>query len=169
MQTMISRFRLPAVICGALALSASLPAQIKIGVEGAISAINGTKIELYNGLVKFEAQGARIDTEDPGFRNIPDLKVGSFIDVEAQVDRDGFMRATLIEVSNEKDQVPEVAGVIGTVDAAAQSFTIGPLSIFWTSSTKLKDLSQLRAGVKVEARINFASGKLVAELVEKDE
>ena len=169
MRTMISRFRLPAVVFSALALSASLPAQTKIGVEGAISAINGTKIELYNGLVKFEALGARIDTEDPGFKNISDLKVGTFIDVEAQLDRDGSMRATLIEVSNEKDQVPEVAGVIGTVDSATQSFTIGPLTIFWTSATKLKDLSRLRAGVKVEAQINFASGKLVAEVVEKDE
>ena len=168
MRTMISRFRLPAVVCSALALSASLPAQTKIGVEGAISAISGTKIELYNGLVKFEVPGARIDKKDPGFKNIADLKVGTFIDVEARLERDGAMRATRIKLSDEKDRVPEVAGVIGTVDAAAQSFTIGPLTIFWTSGTKQKDPSKLRAGIKVEAQINFASGKLVAEVVEKD-
>ena len=32
--------------------------------------MNGTKIELYNGLFKFEALGARIDTEDPGFKGV---------------------------------------------------------------------------------------------------
>ncbi len=169
MRTMISSFRQPVVVCSALALSASLPAQTKICVEGAISAINGTKIELYNGLVKFEVPGARIDTKDPGFKNIAALKVGTFIDVEARLDRDGSMRATRIKLSNEKDRVPEVAGVIGMVDAAAQSFTIGPLTIFWTSGTRKKGLPEPRAGVKVEAQINFASGKLVADVVEKDE
>ena len=84
------------------------------------------------------------------------------------MEREGSMRATRIKLSDEKDRVPEVAGVIGTVDSAAQSFTIGPLTIFWTSGTKQKDPSKLRAGIKVEARINFASGKLVAEVVEKD-
>ena len=49
MRTIINRFKLPAVVFSTLALSASLPAQTKIG-EGAVSSINGTKIELYNGL-----------------------------------------------------------------------------------------------------------------------
>ena len=147
----------------------ALQAQTKIGVEGAISAVNGTTIELYNGQVKISAEGAKIDTEDPNFKNVSDLKVGTFIDVEAVVERDGSIHATLIEVSDEKDQVPEVGGVVGTVDTAAQTFTIGPLTVHWTSQTKLKDLSAVRAGIKVEARVAFASGKLVAELIEKDE
>lgn len=50
MRTIISRFRLSAFVFSTLALSASLPAQTKIGVEGAGAPINGTKIELYNGL-----------------------------------------------------------------------------------------------------------------------
>ena len=147
----------------------ALQAQTKIGVEGAISAVNGTTIELYNGQVKISAEGAKIDTEDPNFKNVSDLKVGTFIDVEAVVERDGSIHATLIEVSDEKDQVPEVGGVVGTVDTAAQTFTIGPLTVHWTNQTKLKDLSAVRAGIKVEARVAFASGKLVAELIEKDE
>lgn len=147
----------------------ALQAQTKIGVEGAISAVNGTTIELYNGQVKISAEGAKIDTEDPNFKNVSDLKVGTFIDVEAVVERDGSIHATLIEVSDEKDQVPEVGGVVGTVDTAAQTFTIGPLTVHWTNQTKLKDLPAVRAGIKVEARVAFASGKLVAELIEKDE
>ena len=138
-------------------------------MEGSISAINVTKIELFNGLVKFEALGAKVDTEAPNFKNISDLKVGTFSDVEVETDRDGALHATLIEVSNEKDQVPEIGGVIGTLDTAAQTFTIGPLTISFNNQTKYKDLSGLRAGVLVEARVSFASGKLVAEFIEKDE
>ena len=155
---------------GILLLSAAgLCAQTKIGVEGAISAINGTRIDLFNGLVKIEAQGAKIDTDDPNFKNVSDLKIGTFLDVEAVVERDGTIHATLIEVSDEKDPVAEIGGVIGSVDAAAQTFTIGPLTIAYTNQTKLKDLSGLRTGVLVEARVSFTGGKLVAELIEKDE
>ena len=153
----------------ALLLPAGLSAKAKASVAGNISAMNGTKIELFNGLVKFEALGARVDTEDPNFKNISDLKVGTFIDVEVETDRAGALHATLIEVSNEKDQVPVAGGVIGTVDTAAQTFTIGPLTISFNNQTKYKDLSSLRAGVLVEARVTFASGKLVAEFIEKDE
>ncbi len=161
--------KLGILLLSAVLLPAGLGAAAKISVEGSISAINGTKIELFNGLVKFEALGAKVDTEDPNFKNISDLKVGTFIDVEVETDRDGALHATLIEVSNEKDQVPEIGGVIGSVDTAAQTFTIGPLTISFNNQTKYKDLSGLRAGVLVEARVSFASGKLVAEFVEKDE
>ncbi len=157
------------LLLSAMLLPAGLSAKAKTSVEGNISAINGTRIELFNGLVKFEALGAKVDTEDPNFKNISDLKVGTFIDVEVEADRDGVLHATLIEVSNEKDQVPEIGGVVGSVDAAAQTFTIGPLTISFNSQTKYKDLSGLRAGVLVEARVSFASGKLVAEFIEKDE
>jgi hypothetical protein len=161
--------RLGALLLGAAAMQAGLQAQTEIGVEGPITAIHGTQIELFNGLVKFETRGAKIDTDDPNFKNIADLKVGTFIDVKADVDRDGTLRATLIEVSDEKDQAPEVGGVVGSVDTAAQTFTIGPLTISWTSQTKLKDLTSLRTGVAVEARVTLTNGKLVAELIEKDE
>ncbi len=157
------------LLLSAMLLPAGLSAKAKTSVEGNISAINGTRIELFNGLVKFEASGARVDTEDPNFKNISDLKVGTFIDVEVETDRDGALHATLIEVSDEKEQVPEVGGVIGTVDTAAQTFTIGPLTISFNNQTKYQDLSGVRAGVLVEVRVTFASGKLVAEFIEKDE
>lgn len=157
------------LLAAAIGLPPGLHAQSKIGVEGAISAINGTRIELYGGLVKIEAAGARIDTEDPNFKNIPDLRIGTFIDVEAVIEKDGTLRATLVEVSEEKNQEPEISGVIGSVDSAAQTFTIGPLTISFNSRTKLKDLQALRAGVKVEVTIDFSGGKIVAEIVERDE
>lgn len=157
------------LLLAALALPGALNAANKIGIEGPITAISGTRIELFNGLVKVEAAGAKIDTEDPGFKNIADLEVGTFVDVEAEVERDGSLRAMLIEVSNEKDQVPEIGGVVVSVDTAAQTFTIGPLTIGWTGQTKLVDLSGLRAGVKVEARVTLTGGRLMAELIEKDE
>lgn len=153
----------------AAAIPVALSAQTKIGVEGAITAVNGTRIELYGGLVKIEAAGARIDTEDPAFKNISDFRIGTFVDVEAVVETDGTLRATLVEVSDEKDPAPEVSGVIGSFDSATQSFTIGPLRIHMTSRTKLKDLSAIRAGLKVEVRIQVVSGRLEAELVERDE
>ncbi len=161
--------RLSAVLLMSLAIPAALSAVVKISIEGPITAISGTRIELFNGLVKVEAAGAKIDTEDPSFKNIADLKFGTFIDVEAEVERDGSLRATLVEVSNEKDQVPEIGGVIGSVDTAAQMFTLGPLTIVWTNQTKLKDLSGLRAGVNIEARVAITGGRLVAEFIEKDE
>ncbi len=157
------------LLLSAVLLPAGLNAGAKTTIEGNISAIQGSRIELFNGLVKFEALGAKVDTEDPNFKNISDLKVGTFIDVEVETDWDGALHATLIEVSNEKDEVPEIGGVIGSVDTAAQTFTIGPLTISFNNQTKYKDLSGLRAGVLVEARVSFASGKLVAEFIEKDE
>ena len=161
--------RLGVLFMMSLAIPAAVNAAVKISIEGPITAISGTRIELFNGLVKVEASGAKIDTEDPSFKNIADLKVGTFVDVVAEVERDGSLRATLVEVSNEKDEVPEVGGVIGSVDTAAQTFTIGPLTIGWTNQTKLKDLSSLRAGVKIEARVAITGGKLVADFIEKDE
>lgn len=54
------------------------------------------------------------------------------------MDSDGSLRATLVEVSNEKDQVPEVGGVIGSVDSVGRTFTLGPLTIAWTNQTGFK-------------------------------
>ena len=161
--------RLGVLLLVSLAIPAAVNAAVKISIEGPITAISGTRIELFHGLVKVEASGAKIDTDDPSFKNIADLKVGTFIDVEAEVERDGSLHAKLVEVSNEKDQATEVGGVIGSVDTAAQTFTIGPLKISFTNQTQFKDLSGLRAGVKVEARVTVAGGKLVAEFIEKDE
>jgi Domain of unknown function (DUF5666) len=161
--------RLGAILLMSLAIPAAVNAAVKISIEGPITAISGTRIELFNGLVKVEAAGAKIDTDDPSFKNIGDLKVGTFIDVEAEVAGDGSLHARLVEVSNEKDQVPEVGGVIGSVDMAAQTFTLGPLKIGFTSQTQYKDLSGLRAGVKIEARVVLTGGRLMAEFIEKDE
>lgn len=169
MQSGTTALRLTLLALTCSAIPATLHAAVRISVEGPITAVNGTRIELFNGLVKVEAAGAKIDTEDPNFKNIADLKPGTFIDVEAEVALDGSLRATLVEVSNEKDQVPEVGGVIAFVDTAGQTFTIGPLTIAWTAQTRFKDLSGLRAGIKIEARIVSNGGRLVAEFIEKDE
>ena len=72
-----------ALLLTCFAIPSELNAAVRISVEGPITAISGTKIELFNGLVKVEAAGAKVDTEDPNFKNIADLKPGTFIDVEA--------------------------------------------------------------------------------------
>lgn len=143
--------------------------QARIGVEGHITAVQGTRLELFDGLVKIEAAGARIDTEDPAFKNISDLRPGTFIEVEAVVDAAGTLRATLVEVSEEKDPKPELSGVIESFDTAAQTFAIGGISIHLTSGTKFKDLSAIRTGIKVEVVVRFSGGRLTAEFVERDE
>ena len=161
--------RVGAMVLLAASILPAVHAGQKISVEGAISAIGGTRIELYGGLVKIETAGARIDTEDPNFKNLSDLRVGTFVDVEAVVESGGALRAVRVEVNDEKTQDNEMSGVIGSVDSAAQTFTIGPFTISWNGKTKLKDILALRAGLKVEAKIDFTSGRFVAELIERDE
>ncbi len=153
----------------ALIAPTQVRAQEKIDLEGAISAVNGTRIELFGGIVSFEARGAKIETDDENFTNVSDLKIGTVVEVEAVASLDGSIQATLIEVSDEKDAGPEVGGVIGTVDTAAQTFTIGPLTIAWDGQTKFKDLPRPQAGQLVEAAVQVSGGRLLATTVEREE
>jgi hypothetical protein len=157
------------LIAAVLVPPAELQAQSKIEFEGAISAVSGTSIELFGGLVRFEARGARIDTDDERFTNISDLRIGTNIEVEAIAGPDGSIQATLVEVSDESDADSEVGGVIGTVDTAGQTFTIGSVTIAWSGQTRFRDISNLRAGLMVEVTVQAAGGRLVALMVEREE
>ena len=77
--------------------------------------------------------------------------------------------ATDVEVSDERDPDTEIGGVISTVDEAAGTFTIGPVTVHWDGATKLRDLSELRAGVLVEATLDVSGGRLRASMVEREE
>ncbi len=119
----------------AFMLPAQGSAQREIEIEGAISSVNGTTIQLFNGLVSVEALGAEIETDDEQFTNVSDIKVGAWVELEAKTTADGRIQATSVEVSDEKEDDSEIGGVIGTVDRAAQVFTIGPITIAWNDST----------------------------------
>ena len=151
----------------ALTLPGQLRSQEKIELEGNITAIDGTQVELFNGAVHFEARGARIETED--FTNISDMKIGTLIEVEAQVGPSGAIQATRLEVSDEKAQDSEVCGIIGTVDEAAQTFTIGPIAISWTGQTKFKKIPAPAAGQFVEVSLRVSGDQLAALEVEREE
>lgn len=154
----------------ALVLSpAAAVAQERIELEGPISAVNGTEIELYGGLVKFQASGAEIETDDENFRNISDLKPGTDLEVDATIRPDGTIAAARVEVSDEKDPDTELGGVISSVDEAAGTFSIGPVKISFDGSTKLKDISAIQAGTLVEVTLDISSGRLRALLVEREE
>ncbi len=151
----------------ALTLPGQLRSQEKIELEGNITAIDGTQVELFNGAVHFEVRGARIETED--FTNISDMKIGTLIEVEAQVGPSGAIQATRLEVSDEKAQDSEVCGIIGTVDEAAQTFTIGPIAISWTGQTKFKKIPAPAAGQFVEVSLRVSGDQLAALEVEREE
>lgn len=153
----------------ALALPAQLPAQTDIELEGTISGVQGTTIELFHGIVRFEAGGARIETNDENFTNISDLPAGTAIEVRATATTDGSIQASRVEVSDEKEDDAEVGGVIGTVDPDAQTFTIGPISIAWNGQTKLKDISRPVAGQSVEVTVQVSGERLVALAIEREE
>lgn len=165
----LSSHLLSALVAAGVVLSAPLPAQSKIELEGPISGVQGTKIELFAGLVSVEARGARIETDDANFTNISDLKIGTVVEVEATANSDGSIQATMVEVSDEKEEDPEVGGVIGTVDAATSTFTIGPLTIAWDGQTKFKDIPRPQAGQLVEVAVRVSGGRLLALVVEKEE
>ena len=72
-----SRFLIRALAGLAFTLSPQLGAQSEIELEGAMTQVDGTKIELFDGLVSVEVLGAKIHTDDEAFINISDLKVGA--------------------------------------------------------------------------------------------
>ena len=153
----------------ALGWPGQLGGQTKIEFEGNITAVSGTQIELFNGAVHFEARGARIETDDEEITNISDLKIGTAIEVEALLGAGDSIQATTLEVSDEKDQDSEVCGVIGIVDEAARTFTIGPISISWTGQTKFKEIPAPAAGKFVEVSLQVSGDRLVALEVEREE
>jgi hypothetical protein len=148
---------------------ASVAAQDRIELEGPISRVSGTRIELYGGLVAFEASGAEIETDDESFRNISDLKPGTDIEVDALVRPDGTIAAVRVEVSDEKDPDTEIGGVISSVNEIAGTFSIGPVEVAFDGATKLKDLSAIQAGTLVEVTLDVSGGRLRALLVEREE
>ena len=148
---------------------ASVVAQDRIELEGPISRVNGTRIELYGGLVTFEASGAEIETDDEGFRNVSDLKPGTDIEVNALIRADGTIAAVRVEVSDEKDPDTELGGVIRSVNEGAGTFSVGPVEIAFDGATKLKDLSAIQAGILVEVTLDVSGGRLRAVLVEREE
>ena len=146
-----------------------LPGQEKIELEGTITAVKGTQIELFHGAVQFEGRGARIDAEDENFTNIADFKIGSPIEVEARVGADQTIRAVKIEVDDEKEPDSEISGVIGGVDETAKTFTIGPVAISWTGRTRFKSISSPAAGQLVEVAVEVSGSQLFAVKVEREE
>ena len=159
----------PAAAAIALMQPQQLAAQSGIELEGTISSVRGTTIQLFDGLVSVEARGAKIETDDENFTNISDLTPGTAIEVQATTNAEDSLQATMVEVSDEKEEDTEIGGVIGTVDTAAQTFTIGPLTIAWTGQTKFKDISGPQAGQLVEAELQISGGRLTALVVEKEE
>ncbi len=159
----------PAVPAVVMMLPAQLAARSAIELEGAISSVSGTTIQLFDGLVSVEARGAKIETDDENFTNISDFKPGTAIEVQATANAEGSLQATTVEVSDEKEEDTEIGGVIGTVDTAAQTFTIGPLTIAWTGQTKFKGISGPQAGQLFEAELQISGGRLTALVVEKEE
>ena len=164
-----SRFLIYSLAGIAFILSAQLWAQSEIELEGAITNVNGSKIELFDGLVSVEVHGAKIDTDDENSINISDMKVGTAVEITGTVGADGTIRAKSLEVSEEKKQDAEIEGVIGNVDDTARMFTIGPVPITWTQTTKFKDMSRPVAGQLVEVELEVSSDRLVASVVEKKE
>lgn len=160
---------LAALAAAALLTPASAAAQDRIELEGPITNVAGTVIELYGGLVSFEARGAEIETDDENFKNVSDLKPGTDIEVDATVNAAGSIRAVRVEVSDEKDPDTEIGGVIGSVNEAAGTFTIGSVTVHFNGSTKLKDLSSIQSGTLIEATLDVSGGRLLALLVEREE
>lgn len=149
--------------------SAPLAAQSQIELEGPISSVDGTKIALFEGMVVFDAAGAEFDSDDKDFKSILDLRPGAVIEVEATVAADGTIRASELEVSDDRNPDTEIGGVIATVDDSAKSFTIGPVTIHWDGGTRFRDLDELRAGVTVEADVEIHGGRLRAVMVERED
>ena len=164
-----SRFLIRSLAGVAFTLSAQLWAQSEIELEGAITNVNGTTIELFDGLVSVEVLDAKIDTDDAESIDISDMKVGTVVEITGAVGADGTIRAKSLEVSEEKKQDAEIEGVIGNVDDAARMFTIGPVPIAWTQTTKFKDMARPVAGQLVEVELEVSSDRLVASVVEKEE
>jgi hypothetical protein len=164
------KFAARALVLVALALPAHLWAQSEIELEGAITRVDGTTIELFSGLVRVEALGAKIETDDDeDFTNISDMKVGTAVELEGTARPDGTIQARSLEVSEEKEEDAEVGGVIGTVDRAAQTFTIGPVVIAWNGGTKFRGLERPIAGQLVEVEVEVSGGRLVAAKVERED
>ncbi|MDA0205458.1 MAG: DUF5666 domain-containing protein [Acidobacteria bacterium] len=163
-QRFLPAFALLALI---LAPQASL-AQQRIELEGRVSRVDGTRIELSGGLVALEARGAEFEAGNDILRGVSDLTSGTAVEIIASVQPDGSMTATEIEINNEKNPEDSIKGVVSAVDQAARSFTIGPLMIYFDDATRLKKLSAIQSGSFVEATLDVSDGRLRATLVERE-
>lgn len=167
-----SQMLLPAALSITLVLpvlGTSGAAQSEIELEGTISRVEGTTIQLFDGLVSFEARGARIVTDDESFTNTSDLNAGTTIEVEAVLGADGSTSATSIEVSDEAEGENEIRGVIESVDSEGKTFTIGDIVIAWDSNTRFVEILRPVTGRLVEVEVRVSGGGLLAVVVERED
>lgn len=152
----------------ALLAVVATPAQERIELEGSVSAIQGARVELFGGLVAFEAGEARIEGEYDGndLSDISDLRPGADVEVKATVQPDGSILATRIEVSDEREPDNELGGVVATVGES--SFTIGPISVEFDDATRLRKLTSVQAGTLVEVALDVSNGRLRASAIERE-
>ena len=152
-----------------LTLPLQVWAQAEIELEGAVTGVSGTNIELFEGLVRVETLGAGIETDGKDIANISDLKPGTSVEIDAEARADGVIQAKSVEVSDEKENDAEIVGVIRTVDQAALMFTIGPIEIVWNGETKFHKLSGPVGGRLAEVNLQVSGDRLLATKVEEEE
>jgi len=160
---------LPALALLAFALMPSSSfAQQKIELEGRASRVDGTRIELYEGLIALEARDAEFEADYKGPQSVSDLTSGTAVEIVASIQPNGSISASHIEINDEKNPDNSIAGLVSAMDQAAHAFTIGPVSIFFDYNTRLKKLSAIQNETFVQATLELSGGRLRASMVERE-
>ncbi len=99
-----------------------------------------------------------LDSEVLGVDTFESIAVGNVVEVSGFSDGSGTIYATRIEVKKEALEVGdniELKGVISSLDTAGQTFTLGGLTIDY-SSAQLDDISEITNGLYVEIKSDQA-------------
>lgn len=144
--------------------------QKELEVEGAITEINSKSFVVNK--IKLSVDSSTVVYAHEGtLLNFTDLKVGDIVEVKAFMQQDSSFKAVRIRLENdESKKETEIEGVIEAV--GTDNFTVGGLTIFVNSQTKIYDqnkqtlsFADLKIGVFVSVEASFQNNKYFASFV----
>ena len=152
-----------------LLLVAPLRAQVGIELEGVVSAAEGNVIEMFDGLVRVQLEGAKFESEIDSVRTPADIRKGHFVEVEATINPAGDIVASSVEVDDDGDDDSEIDGTVTAASHADRNFSIGPVNFRWDDETQIKGPSSPNVGDRIEVAVMSARTHLRAIKIERDD
>jgi hypothetical protein len=139
-------------------------------IMGTVTLVNGTTIELFNGLFSIDASQAKIISPGPGMQQgsltLANILPGTHITAVVTVANATTLQATTIIVPRMENNTVALKGALQSVDVAGNSLTLLNHKIVVNSNTKfsrnLKGLADLKANENIFVVAEANGSELVA-------
>ncbi len=141
----------------------------EVEVEGAISSVSTTSIELLDGLVTILTEGAVVEGEESEKNfELSDLRVGMAVEVQGKPGTGGMIDAIRITVEDDEPE-HEIEGRVDRVDPGTKQFSIAGLRIHWNAETEFEKKANLAVGQKIEVELKSSADQLIAKEISSED